>query len=126
MAEFIEELIDDLVTEAIITAKGTDGFYDQMPDVTTSPVLAVYDNGGTAAHRSPVLQRSVSFRVRADDYDTARTLARTVFARVHQMIDTTVGTRRVLWALADGIPTSIGRDSANRSLVVFNTTFGTV
>ena len=126
MAEFIEELLDDLVTAAVITAKDTDGFIDQMPDVTTSPVLAVYDNGGTAATRSPVLQRSVSFRVRADDYDAARTLARSVFDRVHQMVDTTTGTRRVLWALADGLPTSIGRDGANRSLVTFNATFGTV
>ena len=123
---FTEELVDDMATAAVITAKGTDGFFDQMPDITTTPALAVYNNGGISAHRSPVQQCSVGFRTRGATYDSAVVLAKSVRDRYHQMVDTSLATRRILWALADGEPASIGRDSANRSLVAFNTTFGVV
>ncbi len=123
---FTEELVDDMATADVITAKGTDGFHDQMPDIATSPALAVYDNGGIPAHRSPILQRSIGFRARGASYAEAVVLADAVRDRYHQMIDTSLERTRILWATADGEPTSLGRDSANRSLVAFNTTFGTV
>ena len=129
MAEFIEEIIDDLATEGIISAKGTDGFYDQMPDVSGS-VVAVYDNGGTGLHRSPREDVSVGVRVRSalstvGAYQQARVLAKQVYDRYHQMVDTTLGTTRVEWALCDTLPRSSGRAAGERSIAEFSITFGT-
>jgi len=119
---FVEELVNDLVTEGIITAKSTDGFFDSMADVSGT-VVAFYDNGGEADGYSPSSHLRVGVRVRSDtNYLAARRLAGRIYNRYHQMVDTTLTNWRVLSATGT-LPGSIGRDDRDRSLVAFNLIF---
>ena len=126
---FTEELVDYLVTQGVVT-KGTDGFYDHLPDVTTAPVVCLYDNGGLGRKHNPGAQFSIGVRVRGavgpGSYEAAQQKAEAVYAEFHRKNNISLELSRILYGLADGLPESIGRDKAKRSLVVFNMTLGAV
>lgn len=124
---FLEELVDDLVNEGTVSAKGTDAFFGQMPDNGESPCVAVFDNGGAGAGmHNPRGKYGVLFRVRAANYTTARNTAADIYNRYHAIVNETLENTRILAALGDTYPQHVGEDVNRRHIVVLPMTFTVV
>jgi len=129
MATFAEELVDDLVTQTIATTKGTDIFYNELPDTDISPttVIAVQEVGGEVSDGPPWPWLSVQFLVRsATDWDTASETAWLIYDRYNELANTSLPTYRILAAMATTLPQYLGVDTRMRYLVSLNIDFRVV
>ena len=124
---FIEELVDYLVTQSIGT-KGTDLFFDHMPDVAGT-IVCLYDTGGTPPpaelpQRTPTVMVQVR-SAKTEEYSDARLLAAKIHNLFHGMISVTLTNNHIETARAFGLPQSIGQDKNQRHLVSANYEFNT-
>lgn len=127
MATFIEELADYLATQSIGTV-ATDIFIDHLPDNQTQTDMVVLRDLGGPPPPGALPQRTtlVQVLVRGDTWDSARLLAAKIHNLFHGMVAVTTTNNRILSALAQGMPTSIGPDENGRNLVSGNYLFYTV
>lgn len=118
---FAEELIDELATEGIVTAKGTDAFYNQLPmgkDITPATFVMLQEIQGPAPTMgNPSAEYNIGYEVwSSTNFTTARRLAGRIHSYFHQMRDKTLGNSIVIIARANNTPGSLGenRDSKHR------------
>jgi len=126
MATFVEELVDDLVTAGIVTGKGTDAFYNELPDTDASPVtvVALQATGGVPSVGVPAPWHSVQCIVRSvTSWEAARVKAAQIYNRYHDAVNLTLANYRVLASKALAPPAYIGLDTRKRYLVSTNYTF---
>ena len=124
MALFVEEVLDDLESQGIVT-KGVDGFYGQMPEIGGT-VVTLYDSGGAGSAEAPHSARSeidIECRVRGDTYSAARIKAAKVYNRWQGMVNLATASFRVIAVHCNGLPASSGRDEADRDVVSFGAKF---
>jgi hypothetical protein len=118
---FVEALVDDLDANGIGT-KGTDLFFDQWPDVETSPCVVLKDIGGQPT-RLPVADINVQFWCRAASFEAARRHAADVYNHFDTATGKLVTGYRILRAVANSLPTSVGEDDHERVLVTWTMSF---
>jgi hypothetical protein len=126
MALLADELVGYLVTKGVITAKGTDGFYSMLPDVSTSPALALKETGGVPGKGSPDPWVSVQCMIRGDSFSAARAAAASVYTYFHEMISVTLTTYRIIASRATALPQDLGEDGHRRHLISTNFLFNVV
>lgn len=129
MATFVEELVDDAVTNTSITAKGTDVFVNELPDTDISPatVTAFQATGGEPSRGTPSPWMSVQVMVRSvTSWDTARTLAAEIYTRYHECVNLALANYRIMAGTALSLPAYIGLDTRKRYLVSVNLLFKVV
>ncbi len=128
MSTFAEELIDHLVTESVITAKGTDGFVGRLPD-TSGLVVVLKDTGGPQVpHGTPLAQTTIQMMVRqvkTGNIEGAQNLAAKVYNVFHGMVGVDLAVNHVASGTGLGRPADIGQDANGRHLVSGNFLFET-
>jgi hypothetical protein len=117
---FVEDLVDDMVTQSIATAKGTDIFYDALPDVSATTAIAVKDTGGVPISGAPVPHLTVQCLVRSTSFTTARETAAKIYNRYHDVTGLALTNYTIAAGRAMQLPSSLGEDGHNRHLVSFN------
>ena len=126
MALFENELVDYLVTKGVITAGGTDGFVNQLPDVA-GDVLAIKQTGGIPSKGTPDPWIGMQVLCRSDTkYYTARVMAAGVYTYFHEMINATTNTYRIIASKATTFPQSLGEDERHRYLMSCHFLFNVV
>lgn len=119
MGTFAEEIVDDLVTQSLAAAKGTDIFYNEMPDTDISPVtvIAVQEDGGIVSDGTPAPWIAVQFTVRSvTSWETARIRAAQIYNRYHDAVAITLSHYRIMASKALALPHYVGADSRGRYL----------
>jgi hypothetical protein len=122
---FVEELVDDIVTAGIATAKGTDIFFDQEPETDLSPVttITIKDTGGVPAMGLPIPTLMVQCLVRSTSYETARQTAAEIYNRYHDAPEISLTNFLIVASKAIQLPGSIGEDDRGRHEVSCNYEF---
>lgn len=122
---FVEELVDDIVTAGLATGKGTDIFFDQMPETDLSPTttIALKDTGGIPAMGTPTPSMTVQCLVRSLSYETARQAAAAIYNRYHDATEIALTNFVIVACKAIQLPTSIGEDDRGRHEVSCNFEF---
>ncbi len=125
MATFAEELVDFLDTAGAGT-KGTDLFYNKLPDLssanTTVSAVAVHP-GPPSPTRKPWVNSTVQVLTRGVDYDAAVIAASEIYGNWHSVFDYALTNNQVVSSIGQGGPASIGQDSLGRHLVSANYEF---
>ena len=121
---FAEELIPNIITAGLATAKGTDIFWYQQPETDLSPTttITLKDTGGTPGVGAPIASMLIQCLVRSVSPQTSRQVA----AGVCTLFDETSGeTENFVWNSCQAIqlPTSIGEDDRRRHEYSFNLEF---
>lgn len=119
--KFVERIVDDLHAGGLVI-KGTSGFFDQMPEVSADPCVAVIDLGGVPSHTAAP-QMMVQFLVRASTWEAARDKAAQIYNRYHTETDRGITGYRLVSAVAQGLPAHFGEDGRQRHRVGFNMVF---
>ncbi len=122
---FVEELVDDIVTAGLATAKGTDIFFDQLPETDLSPTTTIVlkDTGGIPGMGTPIPTMTVQCLVRSLSYETARQAAAAIYNRYHDATGISLTSFYIQAGKAIQLPTSIGVDDRDRHEVSFNFEF---
>lgn len=122
---FVEELVDDIVTAGLATAKGTDIFYDQLPETDLSPAttIGLKDTGGVPSMGTPIPGMTVQCLVRSTSYETARQTAAAIYNRYHDVTEITLANFYIQSGKAIQLPSSIGEDDRGRHEISFNFEF---
>ena len=127
MANFVEELVDDLVTKTVATAKGTDIFYDELPedsDLSPATIIVLKDTGGVPSPDIPMPETSMQVLVRSSaSWITCRAKAAEIFNRYHGSLGLTTTSYKIIHGAALQLPTDIGMDERGRYRVSFNVMF---
>ena len=127
MANFVEELVDDLVTQTIAATKGTDIFYNELPeesDLTPATLVVLKDSGGIPSPDIPLPQTSVQILVRSSEsWIAARAKASEIFNRYHGSLGLTTTSYKILHGAATQMPADVGVDERGRYRVGFNVMF---
>ena len=123
---FVEELVDYLATQSIGT-KGTDLFFDHLPDTEAVTTMAcVRDTGGPQPPGNiPHREVAIQVMVRGTDYATTRLFAAKIHNLFHGMISVSTTNNVIMSSEAMGLPASIGPDNNGRNLVSGNYVFRT-
>ena len=119
----VEELVDDAVTTGFASAKGTDIFYNELPDTDLSPVTTIVlkETGGVVDNHTPAPWVAWQCLVKSvTDWETARIRAASFYQRYHEPTDLSTTSYRILMSQATALPQSIGQDERDRYQVSLN------
>jgi hypothetical protein len=127
MPNFVEELVDDLVTQTIASAKGTDIFYDELPeeaDLVPATMMVLKDTGGVPSPDMPVPISTVQILVRSStSWIAARAKAAEIYNRYHGSLGLTTTSYKILHGEAVQLPGDVGVDERSRYRVSFHINF---
>ncbi len=121
--KFVDRIVDDLHGAAIGLTRGTNLVSDQLPDTKTRELfVAVRDLGGIpSSHPAP--EMLVQFFLRGGSYVETRDMAAKIYNRYHCLTSKNIPGYRIITAVCQALPASIGLDANQRSQVLFNVIF---
>jgi hypothetical protein len=123
---FVEELVDYLVTETVASTKGTDIFYRELPaepDLAPATMICLKDTGGVPAINSPIPDVSVQVLVRSNAWLAGRTKCGEIFNKFHAIVGLALTNYNIKRAVALQLPQDLGKDNQGRYLFSYNIMF---
>lgn len=115
----LDEIANFLASQALGTV-GVDIFKGHLPS-NPDDCTVIFETGGYPGSLAADIDYP-TFQVlcRARDYETARAKAEQIYAQLHGLAETVLGTRRYLLIQASQAPASLGQDEAFRHEISTN------